>query len=188
MDYEFFVTRIIFLTACRRLTYLDYKAYLALRPSFSFSMYHHSILSFLHLSMADPFGTTLAVLSAISIVTKSVVAFSKAIEGLRAHYKTIQDLWDELTALETVLVSLHKAFESDPARFSLLAFPLERCGQACEDFSIVIKKCVVHSDGSKPSIRDWATLKYMGSDISGFLRMLEEYKMTICIALETVNM
>jgi hypothetical protein len=138
--------------------------------------------------MADPFSTTLAVLSAISVVTKSVIAFSKAIEGLRAHYKTMQDLWAELTALETVLLSLHEALESDPARFSLLAFPLERCGQACDQFSLVIKKCTVHSDGSRPSIRDWATLKYMDSDISGFLRMLDGYKMTICIALETVNM
>jgi hypothetical protein len=136
----------------------------------------------------DPFTTTLGILTAISMVTGSVVTFAKAIEGLRAHYKTVQDLWDELIALETVLRSLNEACDSDPTQFSLLVFPLERCGQACEEFSLVIKKCIVHSDGSRPSVRDWAMLKYMGNDISGFLRMLNGYKMTICIALETITM
>ena len=138
--------------------------------------------------MADPLSTTIAIISVISIVTKSVVAFSKAIEGLRAHNKKIKDLWNELIALQTILLSLHKACESDPDRFSLLVVPLQRCGQACEEFSLVIKKCTIHSDESKPSIRDWAALKYMGSDIHDFLRMLDGYKMTICIALETVNL
>lgn len=129
--------------------------------------------SFLHLIVIDPFTTTLGILTAISMVMGSVVTFTKAIEDLRAHYKTVQDLWDELIALETVLRSLKKVCESDPTQFSLLVFPLERCGQVCEEFSLVIKKCIVHSDGSRPSVRDWAMLKYMGNDISGFLRMLD---------------
>ncbi|KIX01182.1 uncharacterized protein Z518_08907 [Rhinocladiella mackenziei CBS 650.93] len=137
--------------------------------------------------MAEALGTTPTILPIIYRVTKSVVAASAAIKGLRAHYKIIRDVWDELIGLEAVLLSLREASESDPAIISLLAFALERCGQECKEFSSLIQKCTVHSGGSRPSIRDWATLKYIGSDISGFLRMLTGYKMTIYIALETVN-
>lgn len=135
--------------------------------------------------MGDPLSTAVTILTALPMVTKSIIAIFKAIDDLREHYKIIQDLWDQLIALDIVLCSLHEACGSDDTRFPLLAFPLERCRQACEQFSSLIKKCTVHSDGSRASIRDWATLKYMGSDISGCLRMLDGYKMTICIALET---
>jgi hypothetical protein len=122
--------------ARRRPTNPDYKAYRALCPSLLFSFLIHSShslflstllihssyslstfiesSSFLYLIVMDPFTTTLGILTAISMVTGSVVTFAKAIKGLRAHYKTVQDLWDELIALETVLHSLNKACESDP--------------------------------------------------------------------------
>jgi hypothetical protein len=81
-----------------------------------------------------PVTTTMGILTAISMVTGSVVTFAQAIESLRSHYKTVSNLWDELMALEIVLRSLNEACESDPTLFSLLVFPLYDVGRHAKSF------------------------------------------------------
>ena len=134
--------------------------------------------------MVDP----VSILSIIAMLINTIIVFSQGIEDLCGYYEKMQSLWDELIALQSVLSDLLEACETDANRFLSLSFPLERCNHTCVRFSEVIKKCTAHSNGSRPSGRDWAAIKWNSDEIDNFLRTLDSYKMTICISLWVVNM
>ena len=100
----------------------------------------------------------------------------------------MRELREELEALNEVLKSLQETATNTNADLTTLQRPLIRCGKACKDFEAVIDKCTEHSGGPRTSFRDWAKLKYMGDDITGFKNMLAGYKSTIIIALGDANM
>lgn len=89
---------------------------------------------------------------------------------------------------QEILQSPQSAVTDDIASLTCLERPLLRCGKAYKEFKALILSCTMHSVGSKHSMRDWAKLRYMGSDISGFKNVLAGYKSTINIALGDVNL
>jgi hypothetical protein len=100
----------------------------------------------------------------------------------------VRRLQDELKGLDGVLGSLHTLAGEDAASFAPLELPLRQCGLACVEFKGLVLKCTSHSDGTKPSVRDWVKLRYMDTDLRGFVEMLAGYKSTICVALADANM
>ena len=134
--------------------------------------------------MAEPLGLASAILALATFALKTSVTLYDDIKSFRSHPKKVRDLLEELRSLEEVLEMLMKtvgaAVEAD---FSALKIPLQRCGEACEEFGIELARCSTRSSTDRTSFRDWAKMKYMGEDIDGFRQQLAGYKSTINIAL-----
>jgi hypothetical protein len=134
--------------------------------------------------MADPAS---AILTLVVFAFQSSKSLYEAVSSFQTNQRNVRELNEELEALNEVLESLRQAAATMDIDFSSLELPLRRCGRACEDFKGVIEKCTEHSGGSRTSFRDWARLRYMGDDITGFKNVLASYKSTIIIALGDAN-
>ncbi|KAK1521603.1 hypothetical protein CABS01_16507 [Colletotrichum abscissum] len=135
--------------------------------------------------MADPITITTAVASAL----KASVALHGAIRDYRSQNKDARGLKAEVGDLSGVLSSLFETIATNPSLdFEALRQPLQRCCDACEDYSKIIARCTKHSnDTTRPSVRDWVTQKYLQGDINDFKAMLAAHKSTINIALANAN-
>jgi hypothetical protein len=139
--------------------------------------------------MADPISLASGLLALVIFAHKSCLALHTTIRSFKAHPKRVRDLVNELETLSSVLESLTDTIKSDTGvDLSALELPLQRCGDACNEFLQELQKCCSRSGGDKQSFRDWAKLRYMGDDIDDFKDSLAAYKSTITIALTDVNM
>jgi len=138
--------------------------------------------------MADPVSAASGILTIVVFAFQSSKCLYEAVSSFQSNQRTIRDLKEELEALNEVLEFLRQTATDTDGDFTSLELPLRRCGRACEDFRKVIEKCTEHSGGSRTSFRDWAKLRYMGDDITGFKNVLASYKSTIIIALGDANM
>ena len=138
--------------------------------------------------MADPLSVASALVALITFALQSSQTLYQLIDSFKSNQRNIRELREELEALDDALQALHQTAASGGANLAGLELPLSRCGRACEDFKAVLLKCTEHSGGSRTSFRDWAKLRYLGDDITGFKNMLAGYKSTICIALGDANL
>src|SRR5262249_16866972 len=115
------------------------------------------------------------------------ISLYQAVKSFQNNQRTIRELKEELEALDGALRSLCDTVADGKTDLSALKLPLLRCGNACSEFEAVISSCTGHSASSRRSFRDWAKLKYIGSDIVWFKNMLAGYKSTISIALGDAN-
>ena len=140
--------------------------------------------------MADPLSITASVLAVGGFALKSSTALYTTIRSFQSQNKDARALKAELGDLTEVLGSLLETIASNPTlNFEALKLPLQRCGNACEDYGQIISRCMKHSDKtSRPSVRDWITQKYLQGDINDFKSMLAAYKSTINIALANTNL
>jgi hypothetical protein len=138
--------------------------------------------------MADALGVASSVLTLVVFSAQSCGVLHDVVKGIKNHNSNLRALRDELQALIGVLESLEKTISEGSKEFDALKLPLVSCSKACLEFKDVIDKCSTRSDGDRRSIRDWAKLKYMGSDLIGFKHMLAGYKSTIAIALGDANL
>lgn len=133
----------------------------------------------------DP-GTILTV---AGLALKATTTLHDTIRGYKSQNRDARALKAEVNDLTVVLGFLLETMASNPTLdFKGLELPLERCGTACEEYTKIIKRCTKHSDGSRPSARDWITQKYLQGDINDFRTMLATYKSTINIALANANL
>jgi hypothetical protein len=140
--------------------------------------------------MADPLSITTGILTVGGFALKSSIGLHKIIRDMRSQNRDARALKAELSDLTEVLSSLLDTISSNPTLdFNALKLPLQRCGNACEEYGKMIARCTKHSaDTSRSSIRDWITQKYLQGDINDFKAMLASYKATINIALANANM
>jgi hypothetical protein len=139
--------------------------------------------------MADPISLASGLLALVIFAHKSCLTLHTTIQSFRAHPKRVRDLINELETLSSVLESLTDTIKSDTgADLSALDLPLQRCGNACNEFLQELQKCCSRSGGDRQSFRDWAKLRYMGDNIDDFKDSLAAYKSTITIALTDVHM
>lgn len=138
--------------------------------------------------MADPISLASGLLTLVTFGIKSSSSLYQTIKDFNSHQRNVRELKEELEALGEVLRSLNQMAVDPALDFTPLKLPLLRCGNACKDFEAAIVKCAEHSNGPRTSFRDWARLKYMGDDITGFKNMLAGYKSTVTIALCDANL
>jgi hypothetical protein len=138
--------------------------------------------------MADPISIASGVLTLVTFGLKASTSLYQTIKGYNSHQRNVRDLREEVEALTMVLTSLSEVVEGTEVDFTALKLPLCRCGNACKEFEAIIVKCTEHSNGPKTSFRDWAKLKYMGDDITGFKNMIAGYRSIITIALCDANL
>jgi hypothetical protein len=139
--------------------------------------------------MADPISLASGLLALVIFAHKSCLTLHTTIQSFKTHPKRVRDLINELETLSSVLESLTDTIKSDTgADLSALDLPLQRCGNACNEFLQELQKCCSRSGGDRQSFRDWAKLRYMGDNIDDFKDSLAAYKSTITIALTDVHM
>jgi len=138
--------------------------------------------------MADPLSTASGLVALITFALQSSKLLYDTVVSFQRLPQFIQDLKNELEALDGVLQTLQRTVEGSDVDLTALELPLRQCGKACKAFDALIAKCSRHTTDSNRSWRDWARLRYMGDDIIGFQKMLAGYKATITLALSSVNM
>lgn len=138
--------------------------------------------------MAEVIGISSGVAALLSLALKSSNTLLSTVKSLRNRERAIRDLREVLRDLEDVLKILQDSISTSSFLNSgIIERPLDRCYKACNDFNALILECSEHSTDNHFSIRDWAKLRYMGEDVTGFQNMLSGYKSTITIALAYSN-
>lgn len=139
--------------------------------------------------MTDPLSIAAGILAVAGFALKSSMALHNTIRGFQSQNKDARALKAEISDLTGVLSSLLETISNNPTLdFQSLKCPLQRCGNACEEYGRIIARCTKHSDTSRSSMRDWITQKYLQGDINDFRTMLAAYKSTINIALANANL
>ncbi|EGY20897.1 uncharacterized protein VDAG_02421 [Verticillium dahliae VdLs.17] len=138
--------------------------------------------------MADPLSIASGVIGVIVATAQSTKALYETVQSFRDQPRAVRQLQDELKSLDGVLGSLHDAVKEEATFLLSLQLPLRQCGEACGEFRALVVRCTTHSDGARPSVRDWVRLRYMDTDIRGFTEMLAGYKSTISVALADANL
>jgi len=138
--------------------------------------------------MGDPISTASGVLALAVFALKSSSMLYDLVKSFQSNQRTVRELKDELEALSGVLKSLQETAAGTDIDLTSLKLPLMQCGKACKAFEEIILKCTAHTKGPRTSFRDWAKLRYLGSDIAEFKNTLAGYKSTISIALGDANM
>ncbi|KAH7176249.1 hypothetical protein EDB81DRAFT_836346 [Dactylonectria macrodidyma] len=137
----------------------------------------------------DPVSVTTSVLAVGGFALTASTTLHNIIRSYQSQNKDARALKAEVNDLTVVLGLLLETIANNPTLdFKGLELPLQRCGTVCEDYAKVIARCTKHSDGSRPSARDWITQKYLQGDINDFRTMLTTYKSTINIALANANL
>lgn len=138
--------------------------------------------------MAEVIGISSGLAGLLALALESSRTLFSTVQSLRNREKAIRGLREALRDLEEVLKILQDSISTSPFLNSgIIERPLDRCCKACTDFNKLIMQCSEHSTDNHSSIRDWAKLRYMGEDVTGFQNMLSGYKSTITIALAYSN-
>ncbi|KAL0930155.1 uncharacterized protein CTRU02_214975 [Colletotrichum truncatum] len=140
--------------------------------------------------MADPLSVASGILAIVTATLQSSKFLYNTVQSFQNHRRVVQQLFDELTALNNVLQSLETLVRNgtDDATLLSLKVPLLQCRRACADFDALIIRCSKNSGRDRTSFRDWVKIRYMEGDITGFTSMLAGYKSTISIALGNANL
>ncbi|KAK1981002.1 hypothetical protein LZ30DRAFT_593631 [Colletotrichum cereale] len=140
--------------------------------------------------MSDPLSVASALIAIVTATMQSSKVLYDTIQSFKNHRKVIQQLMEELAALVEVLVNLDALVHEEGEKGTLgsLKLPLLQCRRACDDFNRLIIQCSKNSGRPRTSFRDWFKVRYMESDIDGFVTMLAGYKSTISIALGSANL
>ncbi|KAK3901447.1 hypothetical protein C8A05DRAFT_44914 [Staphylotrichum tortipilum] len=139
--------------------------------------------------MAEGIGLASGLLTLADFTFKSSVALYQTVQSIRHHPDTVQDLQQELAALQGALRSLTETVgTTGEADFSALNLPLKRCGTACHEFEQKLLSCVSRSGSVLQNFRGWARLRYLGDDVDSFRRTLAGYKSIILIAITDVTL
>ncbi|KAH7175959.1 hypothetical protein EDB81DRAFT_633294, partial [Dactylonectria macrodidyma] len=135
----------------------------------------------------DPVSSVLGV---AGFALTAIMTLHRNIRSLQSQNRDARALKDELSDLTGVLSSLLETIASNPTLdFEALRGPLQRCGNACEEYGKIIARCTKNSsDISRPSVLDWIKQKYLQGDINDFRAMLAAHKTTINIALVNANL
>ncbi|KAH7386962.1 hypothetical protein DE146DRAFT_666141 [Phaeosphaeria sp. MPI-PUGE-AT-0046c] len=138
--------------------------------------------------MAEPINLDSGLLAIVIFTHKSCLTLHSTLQSFKTHPKRVRDFVQQLETLLDALESLTDTVKTNTdVNLSVLDLPLQRCGNACNEFMEELQKCYSRSGDDKQSFRDWAKLKYMGDNIDDFKNSLAAYQSTITIALMEIK-
>lgn len=138
--------------------------------------------------MADPISIATGIVGLTAFAIQSSKALYEAIENIKNNGRTIRELKEETISLTKVLCSLEETVALSEIDLSALQVPLRRCGQLCQELSVLLGKCSAHSVNGRFSIRDFFASTYQSKDLTEFRSLIAAYKSTIAVALADANM
>ena len=139
--------------------------------------------------MGDPVSVTASVVALVTFGIQAGNSLRKLIESFDKHTKIVRDLKTDLKSLDEVLKELAEVANNDIGKtFISLQLPLHSCGQICQEFDALIRKCASNTTDTRRSVRDWSKLQLQSDDINAFRTTLSGYKSTIQIALGGINL
>ncbi|KAF5541681.1 beta-lactamase [Fusarium phyllophilum] len=123
--------------------------------------------------MADGLSVASGVLALVTFAFQSSTVLYKTVRSYKTQDANARALKNELNDLTGVLHSLLETVTNYPEiSFDSLELPLLRCGKTCEEYGKLIARCTKHSNGTRPSFRDWIGQQYLKGDITDFRDML----------------
>ncbi|KAM0232273.1 hypothetical protein ACHAP5_010793 [Fusarium lateritium] len=123
--------------------------------------------------MADGLSVASGVVALVTFAFQSSTVLFKTVRSYKTQDADARALKSELSELTTVLQSLLETATNHPdINFNALELPLLRCGKTCEEYGKLIARCTKHSNGTRPSFRDWIGQQYLKGDITDFKEML----------------
>ncbi|KAF5539424.1 beta-lactamase [Fusarium mexicanum] len=123
--------------------------------------------------MADGLSVASGVLALVTFAFQSSTVLYKTVRSYKTQDANARALKNELSDLTGVLHSLLETVTNYPEiSFDSLELPLLRCGKTCEEYGKLIARCTKHSNGTRPSFRDWIGQQYLKGDITDFRDML----------------
>ncbi|SPJ89680.1 uncharacterized protein FTOL_13041 [Fusarium torulosum] len=123
--------------------------------------------------MADGLSVASGVLALVTFAFQSSTILFKTVRSFKTQDANARALKTELSDLTGVLQSLLETVTNHPEiNFDSLELPLLRCGKTCEEYGKLIARCTRHSNGTRPSFRDWIGQQYLKGDITDFKDML----------------
>ncbi|KAF5689592.1 beta-lactamase [Fusarium circinatum] len=109
----------------------------------------------------------------VTFAFQSSTVLYKTVRSYKTQDANARALKNELNDLTGVLHSLLETVTNYPdISFDSLELPLLRCGKTCEEYGKLIARCTKHSNGTRPSFRDWIGQQYLKGDITDFRDML----------------
>ncbi|KAF4502000.1 beta-lactamase [Fusarium agapanthi] len=109
----------------------------------------------------------------VTFAFQSSTVLYKTVRSYKTQDANARALKNELNDLTGVLHSLLETVTNYPdISFESLELPLLRCGKTCEEYGKLIARCTKHSNGTRPSFRDWIGQQYLKGDITDFRDML----------------
>lgn len=142
--------------------------------------------------MADPLSLATGLLTLFTFAYSACQTLLREIEAFENQPKDIIYLKNELESLKCVLDPLFAVIcePGTDTNVDLVGLkpPLLGCGEACKDMGNLIQKCTNYSDGKRPSLRDWASLKLRADQIKSVRGILSVYRSTITLALANATL
>ncbi|KAE8373771.1 hypothetical protein BDV26DRAFT_271361 [Aspergillus bertholletiae] len=133
--------------------------------------------------MTDPLSLASGLVALVEFAFQTSKSLYEVIKSFQSTKRAIRELRFEVESLNQALATLKTVAVDNEAQFIALKLPVLRCGTTCKEFEGIINKYTRHSHDQRTSFRDWAKLRYMGSDITDLRTTIAGYKATINIAL-----
>ncbi|EEY24043.1 hypothetical protein HYQ46_003107 [Verticillium longisporum] len=115
--------------------------------------------------MAEIVGLSSGVLALAASALKSSAKLYETIKDIRSHPHQVRELLTELASLNLVLRKLSETGDLQlDVDLTALTLTLTQCRQSCDEVEAQLLDSCSRSSPDRTSFRDWAKLKFNGSD------------------------
>jgi len=146
----------------------------------------------------DPFSITAGAIGITGVATTSIVQLHSLIDGLSEAQDVVTDVASSLTNIERLLAALEQLRTSDEStsiaakedlRKAGVAEAVNRCGDACNEFSKNLTKWTRHSTTTKLSLRDRLTVGVWNREkIRTLITQLQSCEATVLFAVSSTQL
>ncbi|EGY23825.1 uncharacterized protein VDAG_05263 [Verticillium dahliae VdLs.17] len=140
--------------------------------------------------MAEIVGLSSGVLALAASALKSSAKLYETIKDIRSHPHQVRELLTELASLNLVLRKLSETGDLQlDVDLTALTLTLTQCRQSCDEVEAQLLDSCSRSSPDRTSFRDWAKLKFNGSDgLEGFRQQLIRHNSTITVVISFANL
>ncbi|PNH73351.1 hypothetical protein VD0001_g4201 [Verticillium dahliae] len=140
--------------------------------------------------MAEIVGLSSGVLALAAFALKSSAKLYETIKDIRSHPHQVRELLTELASLNLVLRKLSETGDLQlDVDLTALTLTLTQCRQSCDEVEAQLLDSCSRSSPDRTSFRDWAKLKFNGSDgLEGFRQQLIRHNSTITVVISFANL
>jgi hypothetical protein len=146
----------------------------------------------------DPFTITVGALGITEFAISSIDKLRDFVSSLAEAKEVVQDIASNLEAVQRPLAALEELKISDSATYAAAKDDLEKtgvaeavnkCGQACADFTKKLEQWTKHSSSTKLSLRDRLSVGVWNKEKIGTFRMqVQSCQAIVQFAIESTQL